>query len=653
MLNMKRLLPLVLVLGFYFQATSQIISTYPKENPVLKKYSQQYQPPATDRDKERIDLPFFDDFSYTGPYPVASHWEDRDVFINNAWANKPVSVGFATFDGLDATGSPHGGGNGSSDALTSVELNLGGLSKAYISYYVQAKGLGDAPEPSKDLVLEFKTPTGDWVEVQRHTQSLQFFPRDSVTEFSFVGPIAIEEVQYLYDGFQFRFVNYSDNNGAVDLWHLDYVRVEEQPTNQVIQDLAFTELPPSIFKTYSSAPWTHYVSSESDLSNVEARQDFKVELFNHATQNIQIEGGELGTFNVIEGAENEIFVLDDLFANPSVAPNRQEVDYGIGFNFSTLITPLQAVPFIQENNLVFIKTEYQMFPNPQEEDIPEITRNDKVASITELNDYYAYDDGSVESAVQIAGLGGQAAMEFYNYKQDSIRGFQIQIPRIAASNGNITLKVWLDDLNTPPIVELPISPFFIDEVRDTLQAFTTYALKDQFTGAPTPVELPVGTFFVGWEQGLCQGASCVAVGLDRNSLDAAKFMYLNDDGNWRNVAENEQFYGHLKGALMIRPILGDKTPLDSELATSTLELPIQELMNIFPNPAQDIVSIQLFDGAYEEYQVQIFNALGQLVKRQILQPQLTIAELEAGSYYLQLIHQESKAVGFHKLTIQK
>ena len=292
-----------------------------------------------------------------------------------------------------------------------------------------------------------------------------------------------------------------------------------------------------------------------------------------------------------------------------------------------------------------------MSPNPQV-NIPEITRNDRVASITELSDYYAYDDGSVESAVLIAGLGGQAAMEFFNYKQDSIRGFQIQIPRIAASNGNITLKVWLEDLNSEPIVELPISPFFVDEIRDTLQAFTTYALKDAITGNPTPVELPVGTFFVGWEQGLCQGSSCVAVGLDRNTPEAAEFMYLNDDGNWRKVSENQQIYGHLNGALMIRPILGDETPIDSELATNTVELPIQEVMHIYPNPASDQVSIQVFDGNYSDYQLQIFNPLGQLVKSSPLQPQVAIADFAPGIYYLQLTHTASKAIGVHKLVVE-
>jgi len=652
MMDIKHFLVCLFFVGNYNLSIGQIISTPLTENLQIKQYLQQQLPPATQRDIQNIDLPFFDDFSYDGPFPITSHWEDQFVFINNNWANQPVSVGVATFDGLDETGSPYGGDSfGSSDTLTSVGLNLGGLSSAHISYYVQPKGLGDKPEAGSDLILEFRTSSGEWIEIERH-QSLEPISIDSVLSFTFVGPIPIEESRYLYDGFQFRFRNFSTRSGSVDLWHIDYVRVDDQPTLPSIQDLAFTELPPSIFKNYSSAPWTHYISPESNLAEEESRQDFRVELYNHAIQNIQIEEGELATFNVTNGANNELFALDDLLAtSTSVQPNKQEVDYVIPFNLSTLIAPLQSIPFISDNNLVFIKTEYRMTPSPQA-NLPEVLRNDKVSSITELSDYYAYDDGSGESGIQIQQLRGQAAVEFVNFKQDSLRGFQIQIPRIAASNGNITLKVWLEDLNTLPIVELPISPFFLDEVRDTFQAFITYALRDPFTGGANPVEIPQGTFFVGWEQNTCQGGGCVVVGLDRNTPEANQRTFLNEDGNWRNIAEFQELYRELNGAIMIRPILGDETPIDSELATSTAELLVSELLHIYPNPATDQVTIQLADGEYDQYQLQVYNALGQVMTNSTLTPQFSVAEFPAGVYYLRFMDRETEAAGFYRLVVE-
>jgi len=270
-----------------------------------------------------------------------------------------------------------------------------------------------------------------------------------------------------------------------------------------------------------------------------------------------------------------------------------------------------------------------------------------------MDDYYAYDDGSAESAIAISGLGGAAAMEFYNYKPDSIRGFQIQIPRLVAgaANGTITLKIWLEDLNTPPIVELPVSPFFLDEFRDTLQAFTTYALKDRFTGLATPVALPIGTFYVGWEQGICQGA-CVPVGLDRNRPELSEKVFINADGNWQPIA-NFNPLPDLLGVLMIRPILGNELPQDSELATSTNDLLLDEVLQVFPNPSNGLVNVQLFKGNYADYEVQVHTALGQLVAKNLLQPQLDVSAFSAGIYFLQFRDLTSNEIGNYKLVVKK
>ena len=633
------------------QAKAQITSTFPTENPVLQQAAaKSTNEVATQRSNpQMLDLPFFDDFSYAGPYPVSSHWVDRHVFINNTWAVDPVSIGVATFDGLNAGGSPYSSQSkfGSSDTLTSVPLNLGGLPTAYISYYVQPKGLGDTPEPNSDLVLEFLTADGEWVEVERHVQSLRVIPRDSILQFAFVEPISITGA-YLYDGFQFRFRNFSLRNGAVDLWHLDYVRVEDKPTTKEIEDLAFTKLPQHLFNTYTSVPWNHFINPGSGLPSEELRSDRQLELFNHSTQTISANNGLLRLLNVTQGQGERIFPPQNLFTNSGMTTQRQFVDHNIPFPYADRIENLQSSIFIQENNRVSVKTQYQMNPSPQA-DIPEITRNDTVCIVTEMDDYYAYDDGSAESAILISELGGSGAMEFFNYKTDSIRGFQIQIPRLVAgaASGTIILKVWLDNLASKPIVELPISPFFLDEFRDTLQAFTTYTLKDPISGEPAPVELPRGVFFVGWEQRGCR-SNCVPVGLDKNSPQAASRVYLNEDGNWRQV-ESSGLYPSLKGALMLRPIVGENTPIDSELATSTKELLINQVLQVFPNPANDLVHIQLFKGDYANYHIGIYNALGQLMDQRPLSPTLDLANYQTGIYFLQFKNITTQEIGYYKL----
>ena len=56
-----------------------------------------------------IDLPFFDDFSYADktPYPSTNNWLDSNAYINTGFAIAPITLGIATFDGLNKKGYPY------------------------------------------------------------------------------------------------------------------------------------------------------------------------------------------------------------------------------------------------------------------------------------------------------------------------------------------------------------------------------------------------------------------------------------------------------------------------------------------------------------------------------------------------------------------
>jgi len=412
----------------------------------------------------------------------------------------------------------------------------------------------------------------------------------------------------------------------------------------VVDDLAFTKLPPSIFRNYTSVPLTHF--NDPVLVVEELRSELPIELYNHSNQTITTEESLLRLRYISPSNEVRAFIPPTLFDTPNFATNRQEVGQSIRRDYLDRLERQRLDP--TENFQA--KMIYEMTPSPQE-DQAGIMRNDSVNSFTTISDYYAYDDGTAESVINISGLRGSVAMEFFNYKADSLRGFQIQIPRFRSVSSTITLKVWLEDLNNPPVAELVVEPFFVDDIRDTLQAFTTYALKDRITGMPTPVFLPTGTFFIGWTQETCSGVCGVPIGLDRNTPEAAEKVFFNLDGNWRQVA-SDPLSAHLKGALMLRPILGSETPLDSELATSTNELVLEEVMRLFPNPATDLVNVQVFDGAYDKFQLQIHNILGQLMDTYQLQPQLDISSYPPGTYLLQISNLETEEIGFQKLIKQ-
>ncbi|MFO7874791.1 MAG: hypothetical protein R6U62_09945, partial [Bacteroidales bacterium] len=52
-----------------------------------------------------LTLPFWDDFTYEGPYPDNNLWADNDVFINSGYAVHPKTYNAATFDLLDEQGN--------------------------------------------------------------------------------------------------------------------------------------------------------------------------------------------------------------------------------------------------------------------------------------------------------------------------------------------------------------------------------------------------------------------------------------------------------------------------------------------------------------------------------------------------------------------
>jgi len=126
---MRFLFSLGLVFIISFTAQAQFQQTAISYNPKVAKAAKELKnKPAKSRNLTRnlkgAALPFFDDFAYPGPFPDDELWMENLVFINNTLGFELVSVGVATFDGLDGTGTPYGGGFGSSDTLTSIPLDL-------------------------------------------------------------------------------------------------------------------------------------------------------------------------------------------------------------------------------------------------------------------------------------------------------------------------------------------------------------------------------------------------------------------------------------------------------------------------------------------------------------------------------------------------
>ena len=652
---MRFLFSLGLVFIINFSAQAQFLQTALSYNPKVAKAAKELKnKPAKSRNLKGAALPFFDDFAYPGPFPDDELWMENLVFINNTLGFELVSVGVATFDGLDGTGTPYGGGFGSSDTLTSIPLDLSGDDPKFLSYYVQPKGIGDAPGIEDILVVEFKNIDGDWEEVNSHEVGFAdpLFPLDSFPPFEFVQPIIIDDPVFLHEDFQFRFRNFSSRSGG-DLWHIDYVRLEETEITQNNEDLAFTTLPSNILREYSSVPWLH-LQSELDNDITLVLESMDIEVFNH-------DNNQIGTTE----SEFEVNGIDDvelLFRSQRLLNQSDNLQSNISSgrsNFTNPITGEYVAAYQNEfetSDRIQVQVDYSFEQNNAE---PATTqRNNQVSRTFDLDNYYAYDDNSAESAYFV-GTGSQVAVKYTNFKADLLQAISIQIPRIVdgdISETNFLLKVWLEDLNTEPVYEGTFTPLFVDELIDTLQAFTTYVLVDDFSGEPTPVDLPVGDFFIGWEQVTpCGNTTCFPVGFDRNTPAATETIFLNLDGAWKGVADffiDVPVPAAQMGAVMIRPVVGSDPPNDSEtVSTNSLDLP--QLLNIYPNPTTGEVTIQLFEGNYQDYQIRVFNTLGQQIKSETLSNRLSIAGQVSGIYFLQLTNTNTLATGNHKLILRE
>ena len=75
------------------------------------------------------------------------------VFINNTYSDKQITCGIATFDALDSNGRLYATASSygfKADQLTSQPLNLNYTAgdNIWLSFFYQAGGLGDPPEPN-------------------------------------------------------------------------------------------------------------------------------------------------------------------------------------------------------------------------------------------------------------------------------------------------------------------------------------------------------------------------------------------------------------------------------------------------------------------------------------------------------------------------
>ena len=573
--------------------------------------------------RQTRELPFFDDFSYDGDLPALEFWQDRDVFVNRDFAELPPSVGVATFDAVAFDGQPYaaaGGRPAVRDFLTSVPLDLEGRQNPVLSFFLQPRGLGFRPETQDSFRVEFLAPSGNWVSLLRVAGLRNTVPNSRKIPFEFYS-IPVDPI-YRYSGFQFRFSSKSAEVGVVDNWHLDYVKLEDaNPGNdpRITADLAFVSEPFHFTDPYTQIPLRHFQAAPEGIYT----DSVFLRFFNH--RNDETPPGQ--TFYIIEDLNGNLprtrstLLRGDFFGASNEVP---------GLRLQTRRSVLQNSPLFVDYNRaltqelpsdadVRLAISYEI--NPQVENIdlgPGITENNRVTTVTRFGEVFAYDDGTAEALLE--GPDGLEIVQRYTaFVPETLTGIRIRIPRgLRSLNGrNIRFVIYTGTNGVPEeeIARFDTPILFAENFfSDSLQGFTSYALDE-------PLDLPAGDFFIGWEQ--IQREETLGVGFDRNN-DAAGLVFFSDGGPWQPL--------QARGAVMIRPLVGD-----AEILPTSTNDPVsqRQLIRLYPNPTQGVVSVQPLEGTGEAMHYRLFSLSGQLLAEGLLTDRLDLTDYPTGMYVLE------------------
>ena len=569
-----------------------------------------------------LELPVFEDFSNSYIEPDPSLWSDADAFVNNNYCINPVTNGVATLDAIDYQGSIYEGATFDpvsfvADHLTSHPINLAYPpgDSIYFSFLYQPKGLGEVPEEQDSLLVDFYSPSDTaWINVWRT-------PGTELHDFKTV-MIPITEANFLSDSFQFRFRNraslantqdFPDKLANVDHWNVDYIRLDRNrfAADTILRDVAFISGIEPLLKDLSSIPWSHF----EDARDVVFDESVRVRYLNNDT----IARNVTRSFLIEEPYYGESYTP----ATPTAQDLPAQEDTIVEFNY------FYPIDFGRGNSaLVRIKASLRT-------EAFDPKNNDTVIYDQLFKDYYSYDDGTPEAGWGLRGQGtknSSVAVKYHSYTADEIGGVDISFNQLYDSvnlSYYFKLMVWDDNEG------IPGSRIFEDE-KDLVPDYTTRhpGFIRYYFSEPVQVE---GDFYVGWQQ---YNQYMLNVGLDLNSQVSSSVLFYNYQGVWE-----ESKY---PGVIMLRPFLYDESvgirDQDSEM----------EALQIYPNPASDLIYIKLPDERETgDILVDVYDSSGRLALQNMVRhdQQMDVSALSGGIYFLKL--RGSQGLYHAKLLINK
>jgi hypothetical protein len=632
---MKRLTLNILLIFLSTIIFGQEIISDLSVNPVVKKNYKKFYQQSRIKGTVVNSLPFIDDFSIPNIYPDDSLWQDRMTFVNSNYPFQAYSIGVATFDALNDTGSVYSNAGPLSfpaDTLTSQVIRMdsifgsspASLSPAdsiYLSFLYQPQGIGNAPETSDSLVLEFYSSGDDswfWQWSTIGMKLTDFYDSNGVYFKQVLIPVV--DSMYFNDNFQFRFRNYASiPNSSIpswgsnaDQWHLDYVYIDINRTmnDTAILDFALKHHASSLLKNYYQMPWNQYKANPSG----EMADTFALAYRNLSNTIKSVD--QVFRITDLTGTTSPYNTTPTPITQPNVCPFCEfTFTHNHSYNYQSTATPYADFE-------VFFDISTGLELNYQ---------NNSTIFYQKFYNYYAYDDGTPEAGYGLSPAGARLAYQFNLNTPDTLQSIQMFFNQILnPTTKYFYLTVW-DDNNGVPGNVIYEKSGTVPVYENTLNEYHTYVLDN-----PVPVS---GTFYIGWRQNSNDNLN---IGLDLNR-NAREHIFYNTSGSWAN--------SQYKAALMIRPILGSSVNPHIGMGENKEEKPE---LTLYPNPnSGSNLFLKSSNIDIQNSTIEIYNTTGQLVTSIDYSENINISDFSVGLYILRLIDQTKNQVITKQFIIQR
>ncbi|MFY0652525.1 MAG: T9SS type A sorting domain-containing protein [Cyclobacteriaceae bacterium] len=619
---------------FLFVVTSHTLFAQLKEVPVARYYKNQHAPAngrtsASLAKLDTISLPFWDDFSFSGPGVDTTLWQNGiGVFVNPAIGINQPTINVATFDGINLTGRPYNAGSdfvAATDSLISQAIDMSAVpvlkqNTVYLSFFWQMQGLGELPDENDSLRVEFFNRDGEWVK----QWSIVGLEENLNPEFQKVY-IPITSGEFYHSGFKFKFQSYGKTTGAFDSWHIDYVYLNQDRNtlNESIFDHAIATEPLSLFNTYTNIPYSQLFAFPDTI---------------FSTNKVVLNSFE----NNIQPVEYD-YVIKDLIANENIFEENSTINPLEAFGRGIIETAkIDKSIFNQNTDSLYLTTEFDFISGDKYfvqsinnggadttfliDEYFNFRLNDTTRKEFIVHEILSYDDGSAEFAAGINQSNGEIAIEFVLAEKDSVTAIDIYFPLIkpVLSEGEqMNLSVF-KNLSGVEGTLLAKQNFTI-EPGDSINQFSRYTFENPVVVADT--------FYIGFQQ---FKDDFIGIGLDKNNNQGSK-IFANTQGDWdRNIK--------VEGSLMMRPIFG-KTDYDPN-AILGINDKVKSHLTLYPNPAKNRVNVR---GAFDH--LELYTLGGQQMQLNIKESEIDATPIPNGIYILKAHYKDN--IFNHKLIIQK